>query len=835
LKYKDYIEMSVEGRLPSALERAAEKKEREYARAAEREDLWGIDAVQAIARKWLPELAEGLEVSLRDGETQQVVREFLAVIRAPVSDPHSKAKLSSERLALCILHGALQSIGKNEAYTDTAAAIGRNIYTECLFAKLLVNGNGLAKRIERRIAKGSLDRRQDKARAEAEKAGYRTDRWNDRLCVQAGNWAINQLLILLPDVFERDDKSGQEIYLTLAPAAVGYLKSFVEDVIRHSPVWLPETKPPRPWTGLNEGGTWDALLQKSLKLIRSWHQETDAAVSAAIREGKMQPALDALNALQAVPWKINVRVLEVIHACLAAGVVVKGLPNPTDPPVGVRLNGLTKKQERAWEEKERKMRRRNRRNRNDRVGLLTDLKTAEALAAADRFWTPMNFDWRERIYSLPHFNFQRDDRIRALFLFADGAPIGEEGLRWLKVHIANCGDGCGGHIKISKEPFPTRVAWVDAHREEIEHTAKAPLETVEWWSKAADPFQFLAACFELAGALAEGPTYIAHLPVSFDGSCSGLQHLCAMIRAPEGGEVNLTPSERPQDIYQTVANKTRDRIKNDRKREDVAYQRMWLAYDREHGITRNTVKPNVMVYGYSGTKEGMAIKQEKELVGPLDDEALLNDRPRLFGETWQERKQAARYLAGHINEAIEEVVKGPAEVKQFLRALANAATNADKPLRWTTPVGIPWINRYHSPIYKPIKLRLQARATLYATKRAVGEQPQIDKAKAANAAAPNFVHACDAAHLMVTVNAAVADGIKSIATVHDSFGCLPSQAERFRHIILEQFVKMYQEHDVLAEVLAEAQRDVGGQKLPPKPEPGDLEIEEVLKAQFAFA
>jgi DNA-directed RNA polymerase, mitochondrial len=51
------------------------------------------------------------------------------------------------------------------------------------------------------------------------------------------------------------------------------------------------------------------------------------------------------------------------------------------------------------------------------------------------------------------------------------------------------------------------------------------------------------------------------------------------------------------------------------------------------------------------------------------------------------------------------------------------------------------------------------------------------------------------------VDAAVAEGIKSIATVRDSFGCLPSHAERFRRIIREQFVRMYQEHDVLREVL----------------------------------
>lgn len=54
---------------------------------------------------------------------------------------------------------------------------------------------------------------------------------------------------------------------------------------------------------------------------------------------------------------------------------------------------------------------------------------------------------------------------------------------------------------------------------------------------------------------------------------------------------------------------------------------------------------------------------------------------------------------------------------------------------------------------------------------------------------------CDATHLMLTVNAALAEGITSIATVHDSFGCPASQAERFRHIIREQFVRMYEEND----------------------------------------
>jgi hypothetical protein len=61
------------------------------------------------------------------------------------------------------------------------------------------------------------------------------------------------------------------------------------------------------------------------------------------------------------------------------------------------------------------------------------------------------------------------------------------------------------------------------------------------------------------------------------------------------------------------------------------------------------------------------------------------------------------------------------------------------------------------------------------------------------------------------------EDIKSIATVHDSFGCLASRAERFREIILGQFVKLCQDHDVLQEILDCAREDMEDPKgLPPR-------------------
>ena len=112
----------------------------------------------------------------------------------------------------------------------------------------------------------------------------------------------------------------------------------------------------------------------------------------------------------------------------------------------------------------------------------------------------------------------------------------------------------------------------------------------------------------------------------------------------------------------------------------------------------------------------------------------------------------------------------------------------------------------------------------------------IDKRQSTKSDAPNFVHACDAAHLMLVVNAACAAGSTSVATVHDSFSCLVSQADEFRKIIREQFVQMYEDHNVLADLLNEAKRDLpaprkGWSNLPR----GELDLKVMRASDYAFA
>jgi DNA-directed RNA polymerase, mitochondrial len=96
-------------------------------------------------------------------------------------------------------------------------------------------------------------------------------------------------------------------------------------------------------------------------------------------------------------------------------------------------------------------------------------------------------------------------------------------------------------------------------------------------------------------------------------------------------------------------------------------------------------------------------------------------------------------------------------------------------------------------------------------------------------AVPNFVHALDASHLINVVNAAVREGITSLAVVHDSFGCLAPQAHKLHLIIREEMAKLYDEHDVLTEL-----QDAAGSSLP-LPERGQLNPWDVQRSTYAFA
>lgn len=848
--------------LPEEFERSKSKIAKSDARA-EAASGWGATTSgQALVTRYHERLAEGFSYALLDAHAgMKSEAELVVLLRG----------LSPELLALLSIQTLIHSIGMREKLVNTLGALGQAAAGECWAAKLTSDETGITSRIERavRLKHSNVARRNAAVAKRVLKAtgdgmkvngelvklppSFKARRWSDEALVVAGGWLWNVVSTSLPEVFSRETirrAGAQETSIVLSEGSWDIVNAALDRAMVTRPVYWPTPEPPKPWSYWNDGGSWDERVTASV--LRSFHKDTQAATKHAIRSGQMKPALDALNTLQAVPFRINVRVLEVIERCAAEGIEVKGLVPKNlkrEPkPNAFAWAAMDKAQQGRWYHKNSEVHKRNLGYLSDRLLFAEDMKTAFAMLEHPRFYTPMNCDWRGRVYGLSHFNFQRDDRVRALFLFADGEAIGEEGIECLKVHTANCGDfsvTVGGVTgKISKRPLKERVEWCNTNGLLIGNIASDPFAHTGWMD-ADKPFLFLAACFELSQALAEGSSFITRLPISFDGSCSGLQHLCAMTRAEEGSMVNLTSSEIPQDVYQAIADDTFAAIATDEENADLA--KLFLEWD---GDRRKGCKRNVMTYAYSSKKFGMASQQQVDLMEPLSGEVLdgkLEEHPfegyqhgpyDKHGN--QQPSKAARFFSGHVYEAIIKRIKKPAEAMEFLQKIAKALAHEGKPVTWTTPVGIPWINRYHEPIVERVCLFLNDGGVKLRTRVSVtvGGKKEIDKAKAANGVAPNFVHALDASHLLLVANAAAREGITSMATVHDSFGCLASQAPRFNQIIREQFVFLYETHDVLAEILEHASRDLSHanqDRLPTIPQYGNLNLRELLNAPFAFA
>ena len=584
-----------------------------------------------------------------------------------------------------------------------------------------------------------------------------------KTAVEVGGWGVDMLLSL--PIFEL--AANDVLTLPLTDQLDALLDDVIERSFKANPLLSPSLTPPEPWTQVRKGGL-PTDHWANIPLIREHHPSIEEAARKAIGTGKMRPLLDAINALQGVAFTINEPVLDYIK----------------------QTSDIA----------------------------LTDVVVAETLAAHGRFYIPLNIDFRGRVNAIPHFNFQREDCVRALFLFADGEPIGEEGLKWLKAHVAACADGTSWSPvrKPSDLNLDERVEWAETNLPLLRDIGAAVLRGDDKfkWALPKKPYQFIAACVELVQALDKGPDFITRLPLTFDATCSGLQHLCAITRDEEGARyVNLTPSEQGDDFYRRVAFKV--------------YENPEAAKYMEGVFDRAIVKQPAMSYFYGSRKGGFT----KNQAGRFRPYGMTKQVADVLDERGIKNPKAAKLIAHEINRSIEGMVPKAKEVRDFLEGLAEICAEKGFPLRWTTPLGLPVINRYHEPKTKIISVSLKGRRRR--VKFAVGDKPGIAKKKAINAVTANFVHSTDAALLQFVALAADKEQI-NLVTVHDCFGTTAPQAARLNEIIRENFVRLHKRHNLLVGVRETTKRDLRVKNLPPVPAIGSAEIEDILGSFHAF-
>jgi DNA-directed RNA polymerase len=415
------------------------------------------------------------------------------------------------------------------------------------------------------------------------------------------------------------------------------------------------------------------------------------------------------------------------------------------------------------------------------------------------FWLDYNCDFRGRVYAVQHFNYMRGDHVRSLFKFANGIPLTENGLAWLEVHCANC-EG-----STDKEKYGARQKWVSENKSKILKIATDPDGTFEDWREADKPFAYVAACRELKAAWEHQKGFDSHLPIPLDGSCNGIQHLALLNRDADVAKLVNLVGGKPQDIYLDVAVRVRELVNND----DGELASWWRACfsalnDRQ---MRKLCKQPVMTFGYGVTPSGM-VRQLVEAYKKL--RLRRNSRPP---------EKAFGYLADQINHvAKEELLRGPAEVMEYVKAVAAHCASEGRLMEWTSPTGFPCVNRYQKPNVEQISIGSGAMRVRHRVGIGCGKEILADDAL--RGAAPNFTHSQDAAHLAHTVNMFG----KDILTIHDSFSCHAENVEKLHHWIRAALLGIYLPEDYQDWLVELRRRNVSSDDFRPPPSMGDLDV-----------
>jgi len=611
-----------------------------------------------------------------------------------------------------------------------------------------------------------------------------------------------------------DTSHGQDRRRTLLRGTehvLDWLDKAHDAAAHFAPVRLPMLVPPAPWRAA-KGGGYLTDAGGLVPIVRTRNK----AYLRELDNADMPLVYEALNAIQSTPWKINTAVLEVMKEAWEAGGGIGDLPHRDLEPVpGLPVaaehmdawKGEHPEEFKGWKRRRYEVYERNARSTSKRISAANKIALAARFAPEAAIFFPHSLDFRGRVYPIPGtLNPQGDDQTKALLVFAEGKLLGKEGARWLAIHLANV-------FGVDKVPFEARVKWVQDNEDAILDSALDPLDGQRFWTTADSPWCALAACFEWAGYRAMGEDFVSHIPIALDGSCNGLQNFSAMLRDSVGGAAtNLMPLPKPADIYMAVLDVAAVKIKADAE----AGNPTALVWDGR--LTRNLVKRPVMTLPYGVTKAGM----RDQIVDTLKKE----------GEdcAWD----AAQYLADVLWACIGQVVIAARVAMDWLRAAAKVAAKGDMPVSWTTPAGFPVLQEYRESTATIIKTHVGGRRVDIS--RNV-EGTKLDGRRQANGISPNFVHSCDASHMMLTVCTASDNGVRSFAMIHDSFGTHAADTAILAASLRAAFVDQYTREvltDFRDELAAQLDPELSA-TLPPLPPSGDLDLSLVEQSAYFFA
>lgn len=789
----------------------------ELAKATAAGDVSGNRVFSKIVALSVEPVAQALSVVIADSKSGKAGRRSTYIKLLEQLDPYEVSFLSVKTL--------IGRIGSHEGLSATnfVNEVGRVIRDQLLFKKMKKEAGGLLRHIKNtksaeRANAANIRYNLKRAAAQIE---LEVPEWSTHDAITVGE-IMTQLVIehtgLITSTWVKDSYGKSKQVLNLTPEAVTWIQNMHKDAEILAPVLMPMVVKPNEWTTPHDGGYLtigrDAMVHTHNKNFLS---QLDGMEMAQVYK--------TINTLQNVAWKLNTEVYAVASYLWERGGDIAGLPRREKPELPEKPQDFPYHLEKddpafaawkaehyeawvAWKRAAKATYVESIKEDGLRVMVAQQFWMAGRYGHEEEFYFPYFFDWRGRVYSsVAMLSPQSNDLGKGLLQFAEGKPLGDSGVKWLKIHLANT-------FGVDKVSFEERIRWVEEHQIHILQCAADPI-SCQYWTDADSPFSFLAACFEYAGYTNQGKYYVSHLPIAMDGSNNGLQHFSTMLRDPIGGKAtNVIPSDTPQDIYMEVVKAVNEELA---MRPDEPMAKWWSGK-----INRSLVKRNVMTVPYSVTLRGMVeqLRQEYNKQGIGDGTDAAYDR--------------CKYLAEIVYEAIGKTVVAARQAQDWLKEVAKLAAGEGLPLYWKTPAGFIVCQDYLVQTEKRVdtefgSIRIRRRYKANTAKR--------DKTKMAAGISANMVHSLDAAHLMKVVNRASDEAITSFALIHDSYGVHPSEVDTLHKLLREEFINLYQ-GDWLEEFERQLTEQLPAEVValfPERPRLGSLDIESVKDSRYFFA
>ena len=573
------------------------------------------------------------------------------------------------------------------------------------------------------------------------------------------------------------------------------------------PHYLPTIAPGLPFNEHGYGGYHDPRLQ--IPLLKTNNDEIVKHLKGD------EPCKKAPEILSDVPFTINTWIynvaVEVVRKGLKVGVIQ---PKPEIDPYPKGKDDDSP-EVLAWRKKAKKQHILEEKTRNSRIAVTWLLHIAGELKEQDELFFCCQLDSRGRIYYRPpYLNPQGNDLSRALLQFSYYNYMQtDEHVNWLRVHGANV-------YGLGKSDWQTRIDWVLEHEQLILTCGNDPWLAFSFWTRAEKPFSFLAFCRTYYEWKQEGPTYKCRHPIILDATCSGVQNFAGLLRSQEMAEqVNLTQSDKPQDIYAAVVNKINERLRLD----GCDDSKKWLMLQPDRSLT----KAAVMTIPYAATYTAFykyaydwGIKRAKDLYG---NTCWLNKTGSMG---------TVHFMARILHEESSRMIQPAVQAMKWFKAIGIKAGKNNIPLRWTSPSGLLVHQQYNST--KDSRVRLKYLSDIYLDIRVQEDCPTLNTNKMGNAITANLLHSFDSSIMALTILKCRKKNVINIGGIHDAFITDPTSMSVVRDAAKESFVEIYKD-DWLTKIkdTLKAQIPVHLQlDLPAEPKLGDFDPSTTLSSNY---